>query len=242
MSIEGACWDESRTNIKPHHPSHVPHCFHPEPSLRLARVILSGVEHLHSQGIVHRDIKPGNVSLSENGDYDQRPGCVDISCSDCKQPVIKRYLDPRIRDFGLVAEISDLNDSMSVDTRDLASKTVGTEFYRPPLPSPQHGSQGIAQKLDVFALGTQLFELLWRMNTKTEHHRLLSNLSKRAILSENFATRIDPRGVGCCRIDRGGQDGARYLTIGECVEDCIRNMVCAPPVPTMELWLCEGKA
>ncbi len=212
------------------------HCFHLLPSLRLIRAILSGVSYLHSQGIIHRDLKPGNIFLSQHHEYDQRPGCVDINCTKCKQPSkIKRYLNPRIGDFGLAADISGLNDdptSVESTSSGFASKAVGTEFYRPPLASRTHSNrwQAIDEKLDVFALGILLFELLWRMNTKMERHMLLSDLSKEGVLPEEFARKVDPS----CKAWSGGDgvdDGNRVglNTVGDFVEDCIRHMVCALP-------------
>jgi serine/threonine protein kinase len=40
------------------------HCFCPLASLYIFRDIINGVEHLHSEGIVHHDLKPGNVFLN----------------------------------------------------------------------------------------------------------------------------------------------------------------------------------
>lgn len=213
-------------------PIHSRHCFHLLPSLRLIRAILSGVQHLHSQGIIHRDLKPGNIFLSEHLEYDQGPGCVDITCHDCRPPPkLKRYLNPRIGDFGLVADISGVKDdtTTSVDTSssNFASKAVGTEFYRPPLPQQDRSSQAaIDEKIDVFALGILLFELLWKMNTKMERHMLLSDLSKKGILPEGFARKIDPSGRPWRQEEEGeGQAEGGFATVGECVGQCIRNMV-----------------
>jgi eukaryotic translation initiation factor 2-alpha kinase 3 len=211
------------------------HCFHMGPSLRLISAIISGVEYLHSQGIVHRDIKPGNIFLSEHWEYDQRPGCVDISCHDCKKSNIKRYLNPRIGDFGLVADISGLHDEPATDISDFSSKAVGTEFYRPPPPSRQNSSDAINEKLDVFALGILLFELLWKMNTKMERHMLLTNLSKKSTLPEDFASKIDPSRRDC-PIEGAGQHGSDPTTVGECIKECILNMVCQSPA---QRWDCN---
>jgi len=37
----------------------------PVPALRIAREVLAALEHAHRQGIVHRDVKPGNILLEE---------------------------------------------------------------------------------------------------------------------------------------------------------------------------------
>jgi eukaryotic translation initiation factor 2-alpha kinase 3 len=205
------------------------HCFHLGPSLRLVRAILSGVEYLHSQDIIHRDIKPGNIFLSEHYEFDRRPGCIDTNCSDCKPAKVKRYINPRIGDFGLVADISGLNvEPTSAEASSFTSKAVGTEFYRPPQPARQSSSEAIDGKVDVFALGILFFEMLWKMDTKMERHMLLSNLSKKGMLPSDFAGKIDPRGRCWKREDIAGNGGG-IGTIGECVEDCIRNMVLASP-------------
>lgn len=207
------------------------HCFHLAPSLRLMRAILSGVEHLHSHGIIHRDLKPGNIFLSEHGEYDQRPGCVDTTCTECEQQAtMKRYLNPRIGDFGLVADISGASDAKPSTFQPSRStfKAVGTEFYRPPLPSRD---PPIDEKLDVFALGILLFELLWKMDTKMERHTLLTTLSKKALLPSGFASTINPCGKRrpsaeeAATVQEGCGTSDHFSRVGEGVEECIRNMV-----------------
>lgn len=184
------------------HESAVPyHCFHPFVSLRLLLAIVDGVEYLHDQEVVHRDLKPTNIFLSICTKRHEHLGSVNVSsCSLC--PKRNEYHDvrlkPRIGDFGLVYDLtqddghSKTRANMAADTSPATpTKAVGTELYRPTSSNKQPSAV-----LDVFALGVILFELLWPFGTTMERHQTLSDL-KSAQLPENFAAKI---GGGQCGV------------------------------------------
>ncbi|CAO2650691.1 Nn.00g019830.m01.CDS01 [Neocucurbitaria sp. VM-36] len=143
------------------------HCFHPCISLDMLKNIVSGVEYLHSRGVVHRDLKPANVFLSLSTDRHPPYGSVDIStCKACpKRDCL--HVTPRIGDFGLVAALGD--KCVGADT---SAKPVGTEFYRPPT------TRGVSEKLDVFALGVVGFEMLQKFGTRMERIAALNGLRR----------------------------------------------------------------
>lgn len=180
------------------------HCFHLAPSLRLLLGIICGLQYLHSMGIVHRDIKPGNILISESP-LQHSMGFYDVgSCRSCpKRP--PHFLNPRIADFGLVAEIG---RSCQLDPS-LPYKAAGTELYRPPVSFVEATNE----KLDVFALGILLFELLWSFGTKTERAMVLTGLA-RGEVPDSFPVSID---VHC-----GGRTGEKVVK-------CIRGMVDKDP-------------
>ncbi|KAF3043504.1 hypothetical protein E8E12_009848 [Didymella heteroderae] len=156
------------------------HCFHSCVSLELLSNILSGVEYLHSQGVVHRDLKPANIFLALSTGRRSPYGSVDVSsCKPC--PGRERvHVVPRIGDFGLVAA---LDEKCATG----AMKPVGTEFYRP------DKSTRNSDKLDVFALGVIAVEMLYKFGTRMERSDALSRL-KKGEFPDGFAEKVGPHG------------------------------------------------
>lgn len=208
------------------------HCFHLLPSLKILLGILSGVEYLHSKGIVHRDLKPANIFLSVQDDARD-------SCAKCQRESgdVRNPYFPRIGDFGLVADISrehcaDSSDAATgavvvQDSSPRKVRHVGTEFYCPPMPQGglnEHDDSHytIDEKLDVFALGVILFELVYRLNTKMERQMVLFDLTRGggryagAILPADFAEKVDCGGVVL------GDDG---ISVAESLSTCIKGML-----------------
>ena len=204
-------------------PRSVRHCFHLVPSLRLLLGIICGLQYLHSIGIVHRDIKPSNILVSESTQH--AVGFYDVgSCHSCPERT-PHFLNPRIADFGLVA---DIERSTRVETSP-PYKAAGTELYRPPIPSAESANE----KLDVFALGILLFELLWRFGTKTERAMVLSGLH-RGEVPNNFLASIDvlcgegigARVVNCVRgmVDKDPETRWDLETVKNCVDKLLEDI------------------
>lgn len=201
------------------------HCFHLMPSLKMMLDIVSGVEYLHSKDIVHRDLKPANIFLSTPENKSPNP-CIPCG-SGANSPV--HFCRPRIGDFGLVADISHFNESSTDGTvtpyRDgpKIQRVVGTEFYRPPAntdatnsPIDYFDDYKIDEKLDVYALGVILFELVYRLNTKMERQLVLNDLTHGSVSFPNdFADKIDQ---GEVMLDNG-------VSVADSLVSCIEGMV-----------------
>ncbi|OKL57812.1 hypothetical protein UA08_06962 [Talaromyces atroroseus] len=226
-------------------PPLVRHCFHLLPSLRILLGILSGVEYLHSKGIVHRDLKPANIFLSTREDDED----ICHSCHGTNSGRIARQYRPRIGDFGLVADISHCTEMQASDdgvvtvqkstAEHRRFRHVGTEFYYPPK-KPQASTPGqessdysaINEKLDVFALGVILFELLYRLDTKMERQLVLSELTRRGLqdgivrIPHDFEDKID-----CGRVKL-----ANGMSVARSVSTCIKGML---EPDTQRRWTCK---
>jgi tetratricopeptide (TPR) repeat protein/tRNA A-37 threonylcarbamoyl transferase component Bud32 len=116
-------------------------------ALRVVRDAARGVAVGHAGGVVHRDVKPGNIYLEEGEDGEPRV---------------------RILDFG----IAKLVEEEGADTPThvtLAGEGLFTEYYAAP---EQLRKQPVTRAADVYSLGVVAFEVLTRTRLFTEEDQL----------------------------------------------------------------------
>lgn len=102
--------------------------------VRLMAEVCDGVQHAHQKGVIHRDLKPGNVLVNRGGTH----------------PI------PRVIDFG-VAKALEGADPARPRTAD--GQRLGTPQYMPP-EQWLHGAGMADVRSDVYSLGVLLSELL----------------------------------------------------------------------------------
>ena len=110
-----------------------------EPDLRatlnLFAQICEAVEYAHHHGVVHRDLKPGNVLIDDEG-------------------------SPHVLDFGLAKAIDQPESKDALTTCvSLPGQVLGTLFYLSPEQAAGRSDE-IDVRTDVYALGVMLFEAL----------------------------------------------------------------------------------
>jgi len=102
--------------------------------INLVRQVLAGLDHAHSAGLVHRDLKPDNV-IVEQDHHGQEV--------------------PRIVDFGIAALRSD--EAAGAGRLTAQGALLGTPRYMAP---EQARGDRVDHRADLFALGVILFEML----------------------------------------------------------------------------------
>lgn len=120
---------------------------------RLFRDILEGLAHIHSHGVVHRDLKPTNIFIDSRG-------------------------RTKIGDFGL-AITSHVDTDLRRSNKNLiagSEKGVGTQWYVAPELDEQ-GSGEYSYKADMFSLGVILFQMCMPIKTESERRDYLSRIS-----------------------------------------------------------------
>ena len=99
-------------------------------TLKISKQICEGIQHAHENGVIHRDLKPGNIVVDES----ERP---------------------HILDFGLSKSLNwEVQDSIAKE-----GCPIGTPAYMSP-EQVQGKTDSIDHRTDIYALGVILFQLL----------------------------------------------------------------------------------
>lgn len=157
-------WMQNRNEVCRNEKDLIPYT---DQNMIIFKQILKAVDYIHSQGVIHRDLKPRNIFLREEG------------------------LHVKVGDFGLATDdvlTSPVSDD-SLNTLNVASTRlvrtssllsdhtsgVGTSTYAAP---EQLQGSGYNTKCDIYSLGVILFELFQSYGTEMERYKSLGDLRK----------------------------------------------------------------
>ncbi|KIJ54354.1 hypothetical protein M422DRAFT_73814 [Sphaerobolus stellatus SS14] len=131
---------------------------------RLFHQLLEGLSHMASLGILHRDIKCGNIFIDKNGDV--KIGDFGLATSSLATIAAKETSDGTFRPS---------NPEMTLD--------IGTRLYTAPevLGSGSRRSHDHT-KADMYSLGIVFFEMNFSFSTQSERITVLESLRKPAII------------------------------------------------------------
>ena len=128
---------------------------------RFLLAVASGVQHLHSQGIIHRDIKPGNILWWRTG----RAACPqaaaayqdgNVGRAACPQAAAAREdtrpPEPVLIDLGLAKDMSAVRGHAGESLSIVDGKTMGVGTPRYAAPEQMSG-EAVSPATDVYALG-----------------------------------------------------------------------------------------
>ncbi len=179
-----------------------------EITLRLAEA----VAHAHSQGVLHRDIKPGNVLLVTT-DHSAK-------------------LRPKLTDFGLAKYLE------STDNHTRTGDVLGTVGYL----SPEQASgcvREITTASDIYALGMILYELLTgrtAFETPTKVATLARIINEEAVRPKRMRPEVPNDIDAICLKCLEKYPESRYRSAGELVEDLRRAQRGDPTVARPLTW------
>ncbi|XP_076899148.1 eIF-2-alpha kinase GCN2-like [Bidens hawaiensis] len=131
----------------------------------LFRQIVEGLAHIHSQGIIHRDLTPNNIFFDARNEI-------------------------KIGDFGLAKFLKleqldqDLDPAETTGVSVDGTGQIGTYFYT--APEIEQRWPKINEKADMYSLGIVFLELWHPFSTGMERHVVLSDLKKKGELPSDW--------------------------------------------------------
>jgi len=145
--------------------------FNEKRRIQIIKEILESLVYIHRNHIIHRDMKPDNIFLDNEGK---------VKLGDFGLATIRkkggRFIDEiqMSQKNGLEFKELPYEIAMNEKTQTTDVAELGTGFYR----SPELRNTGkYDEKTDMFSLGIMIFELCYQFKTTMERYRILQRIS-----------------------------------------------------------------
>ncbi|XP_046843066.1 eukaryotic translation initiation factor 2-alpha kinase 1-like [Xenia sp. Carnegie-2017] len=152
-------------------------------NMKIFKQIVTGVKYIHSQGLIHRDIKPNNIFLNRTKRYDDSYDyCVKIGDFGLARPDMfgeHSFATTELTSF--IEPISPLFPGDTPPSSSSQTKGVGTCTYASP---EQLHNRDYSSKVDIYSLGIVLFEFFQPFKTEMERHTNIKDLRKSHVPQE----------------------------------------------------------
>src|SRR5262245_45945403 len=187
----------------------------PAVAARLLRKIAAAVAYAHSSGVIHRDLKPGNILLAPADSQ------CDLSTSEGLDAC-----EPRITDFGLAKR---LGDGAGLT---MTGQILGTPSYMPPEQASGY-RHDVGPAADIYALGAILYAMLTGRAPFVSDNpvELILHVIEREPPLPRSLVRYVPRALEsiCLKcLEKSPSD--RYASATELAEDLDRFLQHEPPL------------
>ena len=132
---------------------------------RLISQILEGIEYIHSNNYIHRDLKPGNIFLDKENNV--KIGDFGLAKNDDKK---NKESNSNLNFF-----LTNFNDFQYMDPGgEIMTVGVGTQYYCSP---EQKQSNKYDSKTDIYSLGIIIFEMFYKFNSLMERDITLRKIN-----------------------------------------------------------------
>lgn len=131
---------------------------------------MEGLHYIHSQGLIHRDIKPDNIFINQSAKHSVQVKLGDLGL--CRRVISSSDISGQILPSGL--------------PMDCFTADCGTLTYMAP---EQHRHDRYDCKVDMYALGVVLFEMFSRFRSNRERLEKVIRLRESALDAEGGANR-----------------------------------------------------
>ncbi|OWF52320.1 Eukaryotic translation initiation factor 2-alpha kinase 4 [Mizuhopecten yessoensis] len=141
---------------------------------RFFREIIEGIQHIHQQGMIHRDLKPVNIFLDSNDHV--KIGDFGLATTNIILKQQSTLMDVSMLTNSLAMDNQYNSQSGSIGDGNLTGK-VGTALYVSPEMMTGESKIVYSQKVDMYSMGIIFFEMCYKpLPTGMERVKILNNL------------------------------------------------------------------